>query len=198
MKVADLGACAAVCILLSAGFLAGHASALDRSVQRREPSQLVLRAQDVGGSYLENRQGSFPHKFAFVAAGDSSSVRHHLLEKMWTDGYQRGFNGTSVPWGIVSSVDRFTTTGLSVIGRAWRAGFLRILHGRSLTLPHAAPGTSRLLIRGSLAGAAIYAYVWQQGATISQVNLAGRVGPAQLPLLMRLARIQAARISAGA
>ena len=103
---------------------------------------------------------------------------------------QVGFNGISVPWGIVSTADVFRTTDLVSIDRAWHRDLLRIAAGNMRRLPANAPGTNQVLVRGRLQSFETLEYMWQHGRAILSVNLTGKPGTLRLSLLMALARRQ--------
>jgi hypothetical protein len=108
---------------------------------------------------------------------------------------QAGFNGVSVPWGIVSTADVFRAATLASIDRAWHRDLLRVTRGRIQKLPANAPGRNRALVRGQLQSLETIDYMWQHGRVILSVNLTGKPGALRLPLLMALARRQDAKVS---
>jgi len=155
---------------------------------------LVLAASDVGTSYVRNAVFSRPRTLAEAGNGDSIATRR-LLASKWLAGMQAGFNGVSVPWGIVSTADVFRASTLASIDRAWHRDLLRVTRGRMQRLPVNAPGRNRALVRGHLQSLETLDYMWQHGRVILSVNLTGKPDTLQLPLLMTLARRQDAKVS---
>jgi hypothetical protein len=161
------------------------------------PVRMVLQQRDVGTAYLKNTRFSRPRTLTDGGSGDSPPIRRRLRE-VWVGGYQTGFNGRSVPWGIVSTVDVFRGSSLTDIERAWRTDALRATGGRMLLAPPRAPGSFRLLIRGRVTigsqPAQIDLYMWQTGRAIASVDVTGRPGSFPASLILTLARRQDIKI----
>ncbi len=157
------------------------------------PSQLVLRQVDVGGSYVINSQASGRRSLAFVSAGDSLEIRR-ALSKTWAGGYQRGFNGIGVAIGIVSSADVFRLSRIGSIFDAWSADARKLVRGKTVGIPAQAPGTRRVLIRGSYGGMQTLVYMWEQDATIESITLTGTLRPGDVSFLLSLAERQSQRL----
>jgi hypothetical protein len=184
-----------VAVLLAAVVPSGLAATADRPVSR-----LVLEPRDVGAAYVPNQELTRPRTFSEAAAGDSAAVRR-AIRRTWVGGYQSGFVGVRVPWGIVSTTDVFRTGDLGTIVTAWHADLVRQLHARRLPVPAGAPGTRRLLLAAKVPVAGrtveVKTYAWQRGRAFATVHLTGVAGKLRLALLMSLARRQDAKLRAG-
>ncbi len=162
-----------------------------------EPEQLVLQQSDVGHTYAKNESFSRPRTFSEASNGDSPAVRR-LLKKMWIEGYQTGFNGLTVLWGISSTADVFVSSSLDAIVNAWRNDILRLTNGQPLSVPRNAPGTHRFLVRGRVAYAGdtinILIYMWHEKRVIASVSLAGVRATLPVRVLFSLAQRQDSKV----
>ena len=105
----------ALCILLVVGTSVSAALA-DVGVPPVRPARMVLQSRDVGSAYIQNKRFSRPRTLADAGNGDSQSIRRRLGQ-IWIGGYQTGFNGRRVPWGVVSTIDVFRTSRLADVER---------------------------------------------------------------------------------
>ncbi len=161
------------------------------------PARLVLDLRDVGPAYTQNKHFSRSRTLKDAASGDSSRIQRRLRQ-IWIGGYQTGFNGRSVPWGVVSVVDLFRSSRLADIERAWTIDAIRITGGSRNPVPSNAPGSFRLLVRGTITigsqKADIDIYMWQRKRAIAAVTVSGSRGAFPSSLVVTLARRQDAKI----
>jgi hypothetical protein len=188
-------------IWTATGLLAAVLAALTAPPARTATAQnpalgLVLVARDIGPGYRQNTGMTSGRTLAIVAQGDSPQVRRELA-RSWIGGQSTAYNGVSVPWGIVSISDVFKPTArMGLILSAWERDLLRITRGRLEPLPKSAPGSGGALVRGRLLTYELLIYMWRRGRTIASVDVTGTMGKVPLALLMRLARLQNAKIGA--
>jgi len=184
-----LGLVVLLCVSASASARIENASSV-------APAQLVLRQRDVGDAYLQNRAFSRARTIQEASSGDSLEIRRQL-KRLWLGGYQTGFNGRTVPWGIVSTVDVFRVSRLADIEQAWKHDVLRITGGRAVAVPRAAPGSFRFFVRGHIAiggqPAEIELYMWRRARAIAAVTITG-TGSFPHSLVLSLAKRQDAKI----
>jgi len=155
----------------------------------------VLSPHDVGGAYRENATVSGPRRLGDISIGDSAAVQAQI-RRDWLGGMEAAYNGTSVPWGIVSLADVFRSAArVGPILQAWQGDFVRISGGTRLSLQVGWPGMHGVLIRGHVVTSELLIYIWQRGRTIASVDVTGPSGKVPLALLMKLALAQDARIS---
>jgi hypothetical protein len=159
--------------------------------------ELVLQQSDVGAAYFKNRSFTRRRTFAEASNGDSPAVSS-LLKILWKGGYQSGFNGRSVPWGISSTADLFVNSNLDSIVSAWHADVRRLASGQRLSVPSTAPGTRRFLVRGRVRyhGRTIHMmiYMWQEKRVVASVTIAGEQTRLPLSTLLSFARTQDRKI----
>ncbi|MFZ1880388.1 MAG: hypothetical protein WAU41_09490 [Gaiellaceae bacterium] len=164
------------------------------------PRLLVLQPADVGAGYVENASFSGQETLQDAASGDSAAVRRRL-QKVWVGGYRAGFNGRTVQRGVVSTADVFRSSTIADIERAWKSDLITQIGGRPMATPASAPGTFRVLARGSAHVGAqsleVLLYVWQQGRVVASVNVTGTPNSFSTALLMRLVARQDAKLRRG-
>jgi hypothetical protein len=186
----------AVGLMLLVGISAKPSAAIEPT-RTIAPARLVLAQKDVGDEYVQNRGFSRRRTLQDAGSGDSPAIRQRLRD-LWLSGYQTGFNGRTVTWGIVSTVDVFRNAGLAQIERAWKGDVLRLTQGRPLPVPSAAPGSFRVLVRGRLSigqqSAEIVVYMWQDARAIASVTVSGRPRSFPISLVVSLAKRQDAKL----
>jgi hypothetical protein len=177
--------------------VASPAEALPDRLSAVQLEKLVLQDRDVGAAYSKNRSFSRPRTFSEASNGDSPKVTD-LLRRLWKGGYQTGFNGRTVPWGVSSTADLFANAKLDSIVSAWKADILRLSNGRLISVPPTAPGTRRFLVAGRIRypGRTINTmiYMWQEGPVLGSVTIAGDRPRLPLSTLLSFARIQDRKI----
>jgi len=184
-------------VLMAIACCTTAASLAQASVAKQNPAiGLVLLQRDVGGAYQPNANLTGARKLGVVGQGDPAEVRREL-HRSWMGGQSAAYNGTSVPWGIVSISDVFKPSArMKLILDAWERDLVKISRGKREPLPRGAPGTGGALVRGRLLTYELLIYMWRHGRTISSVDVTGKMGKVPPGLVMRLARRQDAKIGA--
>lgn len=181
-------------LVLALGISVGAAAAAERSVV---PRLLVLQPADLGAGYTRNASFSRPRTLKDAGSGDSVAVSREL-QRAWVGGYQVGFSGRRVPWGVVSDVDIFSTGTLANIEHAWTADALAQTGGQAMKVPAGMPGSFRLLSQGTLSANGqtldVLLYMWQRGRAIAVVHITGAPHSFSIALLTRLVEKQDLRI----
>lgn len=189
----------AISILVAAPVdsLASPVQAPPVRVSTHQLEELVLQQTDVGAAYFKNRPLTRRRTFSEASNGDSPAVRS-LLKTLWRGGYQTGFNGATVPWGISSTADLFVNSKLDSIVSAWNTDLRRLASGRRLSVPSTAPGTRRFLVRGRVLSSGrtinMMIYMWQQKRVVASATIAGEQASLPLGTLLAFARIQDRKI----
>jgi hypothetical protein len=185
---------AALGAALIAAALASEAAVASKP--KVQAAKLVLTLHDLGPGYSVNPGLTGPRTLKDVSLGDSGAVRKQL-RKGWLGGAEHAFNGNVVKWGVVSLVDVFRpSTDVGSILRAWQDDAVSISQGKLSPVPRNAPGTGGALIQGHLLNYELVIYVWRRGRAIASVDVTGPNGSVPVSFVMKLARIQDARVEA--
>jgi hypothetical protein len=177
-------------VLAGSALLVGTASA---SAPAARPDRILLSLGDLGSTYSVKFIAR--RTLIDVSSGDSASVRQELA-RSWIAGAEQSFRAKKVDRGVISQADVFRQGArLDLILRAWQRDVLRISHGTLQDLPTAAPGTGGALMRGHLFAYELLIYMWRHGRAISSVDVTGLNGTVPVSLVMKLARVQDARMA---
>ena len=160
---------------------------------QQRADRMLLSLGDLGSAYTVKFSGN--RTLIDVSAGDSATVRKELA-RSWVSGAEHGFRGKSVDRGVISQADVFRKGArMNLILRAWQQDVLRISDGTREQLPRTAPGTGGALVRGHLFAYELLIYMWRHGRAISSVDVTGLNGTVPVSLVMKLARVQDARMA---
>jgi hypothetical protein len=182
---------------VAAALLVGAAVVASALSSGDPAARYVLTARDVGSGYRLNPNASGTRTLSDVSLGDSARVRRELRQS-WLGGRVAGFNAVSGTDGVISIVDVFRSgTVVPDVLAAWVADAKRVIHGVSEPLPANAPGGHPALIRGKLIRFEVLVYMWSHGRAIASVEVTGLPGHLQQPFLMKLARLQDAKLAKG-
>ena len=182
-----------VTLVLGCGaLLAGTANA---TAPAPRADRIILSLADVGSGYTAKYTGR--RTLIDVSTGDSTKVRKELA-RSWISGAEHAFRGNRIDRGVISQADVFRKGAqMNLILRAWQRDVVRISQGTRQQLPGAAPGTGGALVRGHLLSYELLIYMWRRGRTISSVDVTGVDGTVPVSLVMKLARVQDARMASG-
>ncbi len=177
-------------VLACGALVVGRASASAPAVHA---DRILLSLGDLGSAYTV--KFSARRSLIDVSSGDSASVRQELA-RSWLAGAEHSFRGKKVDRGVISQADVFRKGAhMDLILRAWQRDVLRISHGTLQQLPPTAPGTGGALVRGHLFAYELLIYMWRHGRAISSVDVTGLNGTVPVSLVMKLARVQDARMA---
>ena len=185
----------ALAAVLAAGCgSAGAKPAADAPPPLPSPKLLVLHASDLGPGYLPQASATKPITLAHELLHESAAARA-ADRRAYLAGYSAGF-ARPAQVGIVSEAMTYRDPAAArlVIGDAQATAHItRRLHAHTIAVPPGAPGTSRLMLDGTLEGLPAYAYGWQRGAALELIAVFGR--HVTLSRLVARARTQDARLT---
>jgi hypothetical protein len=106
------------------------------------------------------------------------------------------YNRAGGTLGVISIADVFRRgAALDAILVAWQKDAVQAIGGAFEDLPPRAPGHRPALVRGSIAGWEVLAYMWSRGNTIATIEVTGKRGEPTRSLLLALVRRQNAKLA---